>query len=162
MDGHLTALLGGADADLLASISILARTRTRMRFAEQRRLRVAPGGSAALRVGGAGQGEPAGRPRFGDPLPDAPRRSSGARSDSRKASRTSRSTGPACRVGSGMRVRLRGAGAGWHGRGAEDDHRAAGLPRFRRGCRVREARRARGQRLPLSVAATARGQPWGT
>ncbi len=51
MDGHLTALLGGADADLLASISILARTR--MRFAEPRRLRVAPGGSAALRVGGA-------------------------------------------------------------------------------------------------------------
>jgi hypothetical protein len=51
MDGHLTALLGGADADLLAATSILARTR--MRFAEPRRLRVAPGGSAALRVGGA-------------------------------------------------------------------------------------------------------------
>jgi hypothetical protein len=51
MDGHLTALLGGAHADLLAAISILARTR--MRFAEPRRLRVAPGGSAALRVGRA-------------------------------------------------------------------------------------------------------------
>ena len=51
MDGHLTALLGGADADLLAAISILALTR--VRFAEPRRLLVAPGGSAALRVGGA-------------------------------------------------------------------------------------------------------------
>ena len=48
MDGHFTALLGGADADVLTAISILARTR--MRSAEQRRLPVAPGGSAALRV----------------------------------------------------------------------------------------------------------------
>ena len=51
MDGHFTALLGGADADPLAAVSILARTR--MRFAEPRRLRVAQRGSAALRVGGA-------------------------------------------------------------------------------------------------------------
>jgi hypothetical protein len=51
MDGHLAAVLGGADADILAAISLLALTRVRV--AEPRRLRVAQHGSAALRVGDA-------------------------------------------------------------------------------------------------------------
>ncbi len=51
MDGHLAALLGGADADLLAAISILALTH--MRFTELRRSRLAQCGSAAFRVGEA-------------------------------------------------------------------------------------------------------------
>ena len=48
-DRHLAALLGGADADLLAVISILALSG--MRFDELRRLRVAHCGRGAFRVG---------------------------------------------------------------------------------------------------------------
>ena len=48
-DRHLAALLGGADADLLAVISILALSG--MRFDELRRLRVAQCGRGAFRVG---------------------------------------------------------------------------------------------------------------
>ena len=48
-DGHLLALLGGADPDLLAAISILALSG--MRLAELRRLRVAQCGRGAFRVG---------------------------------------------------------------------------------------------------------------
>ncbi len=46
-DGHLAALLGGAEADLLAAISILALSG--MRLAELRRLRVAQCGRGAFR-----------------------------------------------------------------------------------------------------------------
>ncbi len=49
MDGHLAALLGGADADLLAAISILALSG--MRLAELRRLRVGQCGRGSFRVG---------------------------------------------------------------------------------------------------------------
>jgi integrase len=48
-DRHLAALLGGADADLLAVIAILALSG--MRLAELRRLRVAQCGRGAFRVG---------------------------------------------------------------------------------------------------------------
>ena len=48
-DRHLAALLGGADADLLAAISILALSG--MRFDELRRLRVAQCGRGSFRVG---------------------------------------------------------------------------------------------------------------
>ena len=48
-DGHLAALLGAAEADLLAAISILALSG--MRFAELRRLRVAQCGRGSFRVG---------------------------------------------------------------------------------------------------------------
>jgi integrase len=48
-DGHLLALLGAADPDLLAAISILALSG--MRLAELRRLRVAQCGRGAFRVG---------------------------------------------------------------------------------------------------------------
>ena len=48
-DKHLAALLGAADADLLAVISILALSG--MRFDELRRLRVAQCGRGAFRVG---------------------------------------------------------------------------------------------------------------
>ena len=48
-DGHLLALLGGAEADLLAAISILALSG--MRFAELRRLRGAQCGRGSFRVG---------------------------------------------------------------------------------------------------------------
>ena len=48
-DQHLAALLGGADADLLAVIAILALSG--MRLAELRRLRVAQCGRGAFRVG---------------------------------------------------------------------------------------------------------------
>jgi integrase len=47
-DGHLAALLGGADTDLRAAISILALSG--MRFAEFRRLRVADCGRGAFRI----------------------------------------------------------------------------------------------------------------
>ena len=47
-DGHLLALLGGAEADLLAAISILALSG--MRFAELRRLRVAQCGRGSFRI----------------------------------------------------------------------------------------------------------------
>ena len=50
MDGHLAALLGGADADLLAVISILSLSG--MRLDELRRLRVAHCGRGSFRVGG--------------------------------------------------------------------------------------------------------------
>jgi integrase len=49
MDGHLAALLGGADADLLAAISIVALSG--MRLDELRRLRVAHCGRGSFRVG---------------------------------------------------------------------------------------------------------------
>src|SRR5215212_3407540 len=49
-DRHLAALLGAADADLLAAISILALSG--MRLEEARRLRVAQCGRGAFRVGG--------------------------------------------------------------------------------------------------------------
>ncbi len=48
MDGHLAALLGGADADLLAAISIVALSG--MRLDELRRLRVAHCGRGSFRV----------------------------------------------------------------------------------------------------------------
>ena len=48
-DRHLAALLGGADADLLAVIAILALSG--MRFDELRRLRVAQCGRGTFRVG---------------------------------------------------------------------------------------------------------------
>ena len=48
-DRHLAALLGGADADLLAVIAILALSG--MRFDELRRLRAAQCGRGAFRVG---------------------------------------------------------------------------------------------------------------
>src|SRR5687767_3313788 len=48
-DLHLSALLGVADADLLAVLSILALSG--MRFAELRRLRVADCGRGAFRIG---------------------------------------------------------------------------------------------------------------
>ena len=48
-DRHLAALLGGADADLLTVIAILALSG--MRLAELRRLRVAQCGRGAFRVG---------------------------------------------------------------------------------------------------------------
>ena len=48
-DRHLAALLGGADADLLAVVAILALSG--MRFDELRRLRVAQCGRGAFRVG---------------------------------------------------------------------------------------------------------------
>ena len=48
-DRHLAALLGGADADLLAAISILALSG--MRFDKLRRLRMAQCGRGAFRVG---------------------------------------------------------------------------------------------------------------
>ena len=48
-DRHLAALLGGADADLLAAISILALSG--LRFDELRRLRVAQCGGGSFRVG---------------------------------------------------------------------------------------------------------------
>ncbi len=47
-DGHLLALLGAADPDLLAVISILALSG--MRLAELRRLRVAQCGRGAFRA----------------------------------------------------------------------------------------------------------------
>ncbi len=47
-DGHLAALLGAAEADLLAAISILALSG--MRFAELRRLRVAQCGRGSFRI----------------------------------------------------------------------------------------------------------------
>jgi integrase len=47
-DRHLAALLGGAEADLLAAISVLALSG--MRFAELRRLRVAQCGRGSFRV----------------------------------------------------------------------------------------------------------------
>ena len=49
MDSHLAALLGGADTDLLAAISILALSG--MRLDEMRRLRVAQCGRGSFRVG---------------------------------------------------------------------------------------------------------------
>ena len=48
-DGHLLALLGAADPDILAAISILALSG--MRLAELRRLRVAQCGRGSFRVG---------------------------------------------------------------------------------------------------------------
>ena len=48
-DRHLAALLGAADADLLAAIAILALSG--MRFDELRRLRVAHCGRGSFRVG---------------------------------------------------------------------------------------------------------------
>ena len=47
--------------------------------------------------------------------------SSGAPSDSKKASRASRSTGPACRVGSGMRGQFRCVVARWRGVGGASE-----------------------------------------
>ncbi len=54
-DGHLLAMFGAADPDLLAAISILALSG--MRLAELRRLRVAQCGRGAFRVGACAANE---------------------------------------------------------------------------------------------------------